>query len=124
MTVNPMKNRILRYLLIVLSITLLSGIIVAVLGLILKWTTYIQFSNGFFIAGAILFAIGTVNLIQSHHSDGNSGYAYSRTNQFDRDEGFKLRMADIAQGFNVMSLVGVSGLLLWGLAGLAILIGR
>jgi hypothetical protein len=122
--VNLMKNKILRFLLIVFLITLISGAIVLVLGLILKWTTYTQFSNAFFIAGAILFAVGAVNLNESYNNDGNSGYVYSRTNRFDRDEGFRLRMSDIAHGFSVMSLVGTSGLLVWGLAGLAILIGR
>jgi hypothetical protein len=119
-----MKNRILRFVIIVLIITLAASLIVGGVGLALKWTNPLQFSNGLFIGGAILLVIGTINLMQSHNSDGNSSYAYSRTNQFDRDEGFKLRMQDIARGYNQISFLGVSTLLLWAISALIGLSGK
>jgi hypothetical protein len=119
-----MRNKIFRFSIIVVAITLISGLIVIGIGLALKWTEPLQFSNGLFIGGAILLAVGAVNLTQSYNSDGNSSYTYSRTNQFDRDEGFKLRMNDIARGFSLISFLGVSALLLWGISALIGLGGK
>jgi hypothetical protein len=40
------------------------------------------------------------------------------------DERFKLWVADTLHGYNSLAFLGTSGLLLFGMAGLAILVGR
>jgi hypothetical protein len=121
---NAMKIKILRFLIIVVLITLFSGILVSIIGLTSGWKTSTQFSNGFFLAGAILIVIGFLSIMGMHEQEGNSGLQYSQVNHLDRDQGFKLWSADIARGNNLLALLGTSGLLLFGLAGLALLIGR
>ncbi len=118
-----MGKKILRFLLIVIPITLIASIIVLISGLILKWETPAQFSDGFFIAGGILIVIGLTNLMGAHKLEGTAGFPYARVDQFDRDEGFKLWTADLARGYNLFAFLGASGVLLFGLTEVAILIG-
>ena len=87
---NAMGKKILRFLSFVIPITLIASIIVLVIGLILKWTTPAQFSDGFFLAGGVLIVFGLINLMGAHNLEGTAGFPYARVNQFDRDEGFKL----------------------------------
>jgi hypothetical protein len=120
-----MENKIPRILISAVLLALISGIIVSIIGLILGWKTYTQFSDGFFFAGIILIAIGFVNVWGMHNQDPLvAGRQYSPVNNLGRDEGFKLWMADLSRGYNTMIFMGISGLLLFGIAGLAILVGR
>jgi len=118
-----MGKKILRFLIIIIALTLIATGIVMVLGLILKWKTPAQFSDGFFLAGGILIVVGFISFLGSHNMEGLSGYQYARVNRYDRDEGFKLWTADLARGYNILALLGGSGLLLFGLAEVAILMG-
>ena len=53
-----MKNTILRILISAILFSLISGIVVSIIGLLLGWKTSTQFSDGFFWAGAIMILIG------------------------------------------------------------------
>ena len=56
-----MKNTILRILISASLLSLISGIVVVIIGLMLGWKTSIQFSDGFFWAGALMIFIGFVS---------------------------------------------------------------
>jgi hypothetical protein len=120
-----MKNTILRILINAMLFSLLVGIVVAIAGLILGWKTSTQFSDGFFWAGAIVIAVGFVNVLGMFSQRTVSGLQYSQSAvHLDATERFKIWEADILHGYNLLAFLGTSGLLLFGLAGLAILVGR
>ena len=57
-----MKILILRILISAILISLISGVVVSLMGLVLTWKTSTQFSDGFFWAGAAMAAIGFISL--------------------------------------------------------------
>ena len=120
-----MKNTILRILISAILFSLISGIVVAIIGLMRGWKAFTQFSDGFFWAGAIVISIGFVNLLGMFSQRTVSGLQYSQSAvHLDAAERFKIWEADILHGYNLMAFLGISGLLLLGLAGLTILVGR
>jgi hypothetical protein len=119
---DAMKNTILRIVISAILFSLISGIIVAIIGLMLGWKTSTQFSDGFFWAGAIVIAIAFVNVLGGLNQP-ILPYSQS-TLHLDMDERFKLWVADTLHGYHILAFLGTSGLLLFGMAGLAILVGR
>ena len=120
-----MKNSILRVLVSAILFSLISGIVVSIIGLMRGWKTYTQFSDGFFWAGAIVISIGLVNLLGTFSQRTASGMQYSRSAvRSDMADLYKIWDADIFHGYNLLAFLGISGLLLLGMSGLAILIGR
>jgi len=120
-----MKNSILRILIGAILLSLVSGIVVAIAGIILGWQTSTQFSDGFFWAGAIVISIGFVNLLGMFYQRTVSGLPYSQSAvHLDVAERFKIWNADILRGYNLLAFLFISGLLLLGLSGLVILVGR
>ncbi len=106
-----MKNPILRILISAILFSLISGIVVSILGLMLGWKTSTQFSNGFFVAGVILIAIGLISF---------QGYSQRTVDwppdDLDPAKRSNLWAADISRGKNLMAFLGISGLLLFGLS--------
>ena len=120
-----MKNRILRILVSAILFSLISGIFVSIIGLMLGWKTSTQFSDGFFWAGAIVISIGFVNVMGMFSQRTVSGLQYSQSAvHLDAAERYKIWEADILHGYRILAFLGISSLLLFGLAGLAILIGK
>ncbi len=117
-----MKNSILIILIRAILVSLIIGIIVSAIGLILRWKTSAQFSDAFFLTGILLIAIAFVNALGRL----NQPYIpYSQTAlPADKDERFRLWTADTLHGYNILAFLGISGLLLFGMAGLALLVGR
>ena len=117
-----MKNSILRILIPAILFSLLSGVVVAITGLMLGWKTSTQFSDGFFWAGTILIAIGFVNILGMFSQRSVSGLERNQSAvHLDAAERLKIWNADILRGYNLLAFLGISGLLLFGLA---ILVGR
>ncbi len=88
----------------------------------LGWTTSIQFSDGFFWAGAIVISMGFVNSLGMIYQRTVSGLENSQSAvHLDAADRLKIWEADILQGNNRLAFLGSSGLLLFGLA---ILVGR
>ncbi|MEJ2749869.1 MAG: hypothetical protein P8183_18465 [Anaerolineae bacterium] len=108
-----MKNTILRILIYATIFSLISGVVVAIIGLILGWETSTQFSDGFFWAGAIFISIGLVNSL---------GLSSQRTVPGLQDS--ESAVSDIFRGHKLLAFLMISGLLLFGLSSLAILVGR
>lgn len=113
-----MKNVILRFLVIILIISIVSAIIVLVIGLISKWQTEIQYSNGFFYGGGILVLLGFINVMGARTDDRVTGMSDGRINTQERLSSYRLLQEDIGKGNNRLVYLGVSGVLLWGVAGL------
>ena len=120
-----MKNPILRILISAILFSLIAGIVVSIIGVVRGWNTSTQFSDGFFWAGAIVIAIGFVNLLGMFSQRTVSGLEYSQSAvHLDASERFKIWDADILRGYHLLAFLGISGLLLFGMSGLAILLGR
>lgn len=120
-----MKNTIPRLLIGAILFSLISGIVVAIIGVVLGWKTSTQFSDGFFWAGAIVISIGFVNLLGMFSQRTVSGMRYNQSpvhlNMVDL---YKIWRADLLHGYQLLAFLGISGMLLFGLSGLAILLGR
>jgi hypothetical protein len=119
-----MKNLILRILIRAILLSLISGIIVMIAGIILGWKTSTQFSDGFTMAGGIMCVLAFLNVYGMLNQDGRAGRQYSPMNNLDEAEGFRLWTADTLHGYNLLALLGTSGLLLFGMAGLALVVGN
>jgi len=120
-----MKKTILRILISASLFSLLSGIVVSVIGLMRGWKTFIQFSDGFFWAGAIIISIGFINVLGMFSQRTVSGLQFSQSAvHLDATERYKIWDADIFRGYKFLAFLGISGLLLFGLSGLAILVGK
>jgi hypothetical protein len=111
-----MKNTIRRILISAILFSLISGIVVSIIGLMLGWKTSAQFSDGFFWAGFIMIAVGFISFqgYSRRTNDGPSVYV-------DPADHSNLWAADTFHGKNLMAFLGISGLLLLGLA---LLVGR
>ena len=120
-----MKNPVLRILIRAILFSLLTGLVVSIIGLMLGWKTSTQFSDGFFWAGAIVISIGFVNLLGTFSQRTASATQYSRSAvRLDLAELYKIWEADNLHGYHLLAFLATSGLLLFSLAGLAILVGR
>ena len=108
---STMKKNVLRILIGVMLFSLISGIVVSIIGLMLGWKNSTQFSDGFFWAGAILLSIGFISF---------RGYSYRTTNwppvYFDSGDDAGSWAADIFHGKILLVVFAVSGLLLIGLS--------
>ncbi len=113
-----MKSQAVRFLTIILILTVISGIIVFAIGLIRDWQTEIQFSNGYFYGGGVLIVIGLINAMGARSDDRVTGMADGRINTHERESSYHLLQEDIAKGNNRLAYLGVSGLLLWAVAAL------
>jgi hypothetical protein len=111
-----MKNTILRILIGASLVSLIAGIVVTILGLILGWKTSIQFSDGFFWAGALMIFIGLISY---------QGYSQRPVDgpqvQLEPEERSHLWAADTSRGKNILAMFGICCLLLFGLS---LLVGK
>jgi hypothetical protein len=107
---SAMKNPILRVLIGVIVFSLVSGIVVLIIGLMHGWETS-QFSDGLFWAGMIMISVGFISLL---------GYSQRSTDwppvHSDPTDRAKLWAADISRGKILLAVFGSSGLLLFGLS--------
>jgi uncharacterized membrane protein YiaA len=107
---SDMKNTILRILIGAILVSLISGIVVSIIGLMRGWKTS-QFSDGFFWASIITILIGFVSL---------QGYRQRTTDwppvHLDSADRTRLWAADAFHGKILTAVFGISGLLLFGLS--------
>jgi hypothetical protein len=111
-----MRDWILRFVIIVTIITLVTGSLVTGYGLIKKWTTAVQFSNGFFFGGVLLMGIGFVNVLGMLYQETNTDRQNNQAVEVDKEERFKLWTADTAKGYNKLAYFGTAGLVLFGMS--------
>jgi hypothetical protein len=119
-----MKKTILRILITAILLSMISGIVVMIIGLILKWNSSTQFSNGLFGAGAIEISIGLLFIVGAQNERTVSGLPIVQPGVYLKtSDRFKLWEADITHGYNILAFLGTSGLLLFGQSALALLVG-
>jgi hypothetical protein len=111
---SAMKNAILRILIGAVLFSLISGIVVSIIGLMHGWKTS-QFSDGFFWAGVIMIVVGFISL---------QGYSQRTIDwppvHLDPADRAKLWAPDAFRGKILMAVFGISGLLLFGLSALVL----
>jgi len=91
-----MKNPFLRILIGAVFFSLVSSIVITIIGLVSGWKTSTQFSDGFFWAGAILLSIGFVNLLGMFSQRTVSGLQLSQSSvHLDASERYKIWATDI-----------------------------
>jgi hypothetical protein len=119
-----MKNTILRLLISAILLALLAGIVVTIVGVLRGWKTSTQFSDGFFYAGAILISLGVLNILGGRNQPASGLQTSQSAVPLDNEARFKLWRAETLHGYNLLAFLGTSGLLLFGLSYLALLVGR
>jgi hypothetical protein len=108
---SAMRNTILRILIGVILLSLISGIVVSIIGSMRGWKTPTQFSDGFFWGGAIMISIGFISLLG--YSQRTIDWPPVHSDPADRA---RLWAADILHGKILMAVFGISGVLLFGLS--------
>jgi hypothetical protein len=107
------NSPILRLVGTILGLTLLISLIVAVVGLVLQWSAPAQFSNGFFVAGAIAIVLGTLSITGGFQQRANFPITYAESaSQASSSERGRRMMADINQRYGALILMVGTGLLL------------
>ena len=111
------NSHIFRLLGTILGLTLLVSLIVVVVGLVLRWNTSAQFSNAFFIAGAITVVIGTFSVTSGFEQRADFEVTYAEAaGDASISERTQRMMADINQRHGILILLVSTGLLLVGIA--------
>ena len=116
-----MKKTFLRLIISALCLSFIAGLITVGIGALLGWKTSTQFSDGLFIAGAIIMLIGAVSFIGRNISRADFLYLYAGSvGEESITERTRHWVADMTQGYNALILLFLSGGLL---IGLSILVG-
>jgi hypothetical protein len=107
------KSPFLRLVGIALVLTMLISLIVLGFGLIKQWDQPVEFSNGFFIAGAIVIVLGVFSVAGGFAQRANFPIVYAETaTQASLSERTQRMMADINQRYGLIVLFGAVGILL------------
>lgn len=106
-------SHLLRLTGIILGITLGAALIVLTVGLTLHWDQPVQFSNGFFAAGAIVIVLGTFSITGGFQQRGSFSITYAESaGQASLSERTQRMMTDINQRYGTMVVLLGAGLLL------------
>ena len=119
-----MKNSITRILISAVVFSLLAAIIIVIIGVIRKWSTPEEFSNGFFWAGAIVLMAGAVNSLSNLHQPTGSAQYMQSVGVVDRKENMRIWQEDVLNGYHLLAFLGIAGVLLLGYAVLILEVGK
>ncbi len=101
----------------ILGTTALISLVVLLMGYFLQWDDPFKFSNGFFMAGAILIVLGILSVTGGFTQRSNFGMLYSESaGQMNTNERTQRMLADMTQRYGAFVLLLVSGLLLMGIS--------
>ncbi len=101
---------------IALAVSILS-VLLGGIGWALGWRTSTQFSNGFFIGGAVLIVLGVFSVMGGFAQRADFKMTYARTaSPANIGERAKQMVADINQGYNALIFLTLTGALLIGIA--------
>lgn len=93
--------------------TILISLAVLLLGYFLSWDQPVQYSNGFFTAGAIVVVLGLYSVAGGFAQRANFGMTYAESaGQADIAQRNQRTAADITQRYGAMIFLGATGLLL------------
>jgi hypothetical protein len=106
-----MKNPILRTLISAILFSLVSCIVISTIGLILRWNSSAQFSDGFFWVGFLLVIIWLVTF---------QGYSHPTMEwplvRLTSAGTANLWEVDSFHGNRIMTIFGIAGLLMFGMS--------
>jgi hypothetical protein len=119
-----MKNSITRILISAVVFSLLAAIIIVIIGVIRKWSTPEEFSNGFFWAGAIVLMAGAVNSLSNLYQPTGSAQYMQSVGVVDRKENMRIWQEDVLHGYHLLAFLGIAGVLLLGYAVLILEVGK
>jgi hypothetical protein len=107
------KHHFLRLAGRILGTTALIMLAVFLFGYLLHWTQPAQYSNGFFIAGAIMIVLGVFSVAGGFVQRANFGIVYSESaGQADIEKRNQRMAEDITQRYGSLIFLVVTGLLL------------
>ena len=116
------RSPTLRLVGIILGLIMMVSLIVLVFGILSQWSTSEQYSNGFFIAGAIAIGLGLFSVAGRLEQQVNSSTIYAESaGQASLAERTQRMMADINQSYGFMMVLVSVGILL---IGISIVIGQ
>jgi hypothetical protein len=111
------SSHVLRLAGITLGLALLVSLAVLVIGRFYQWNTTVQFSNGFFVAGAILIVLGVFSVAGGFGQRASFPLTYAESaGDASLTERAQRMMADINQRYGMMILLMGAGLLLIGIS--------
>ncbi len=114
MVVLRLAGKILRF-------TGVISLIIIAIGYLLHWKG-VNFSNGFFAAGAIFIVLGILSIAGGFVQRSNFGMLYAESaGQMSSPERAQRMAADMAQRYGALIFLVVTGLLL---VGIAIVVGK
>jgi len=119
-----MKNSITRILISAVVFSILTTIIIVIIGVIRKWSTPEEFSNGFFWAGAIVLMAGAVNSLSNLYQPTGSAQYMQSVGVVDRKENMRIWQEDVLHGYHLLAFLGIAGVLLLGYAVLILEVGK
>lgn len=97
----------------ILGTTAVISLAVLLVGYLLHWTEPVNYSNGFFTAGAILIVLGVYSVAGGFAQRANFGMTYAESaGQANIAERNQRTAADLTQRYGSMIFLGVTGLLL------------
>jgi len=95
----------------------LAGAGVALIGLLLRWQTAVQFSNGLFVAGAAVIIFGALAVVGGFTSRGSFALSYSQSvSAASGPERTKQMIVEILRGYNALTFCVITGVILIGLS--------
>jgi hypothetical protein len=98
---------------IILAATLVVSLIVLIIGWVNRWNEPAQFSNAFFIAGALLTGLGVLSVSGGFAQRGNFNLTYAESaGQDNISQRTQRMMGEINQRYGTMTLLGITGILL------------
>jgi hypothetical protein len=98
---------------VVLGLACLVSLILLIVGLFFQWDKPVQFSNGFFAAGALLIVLGTLSVTGGFQQRADFSIVYTESaGSGSLSERAQRMMADINQRYGAMILLIGTGLLL------------
>ena len=107
------KHHFLRLAGKILATTVLIGLAVFLLGYLLHWNQPAQYSNGFFVTGAILIVLGILSVAGGIAQRTNFDILYAESaGQADIAERNQRTVSEITQRYGNMIFLLVTGLLL------------
>jgi hypothetical protein len=93
--------------------TIVIALAVLLLGYFLRWSQPAQYSNGFFLAGAIMVVMGVYTVVGGFEQRANFGMTYAESaGQANIAERNQRTAADIAQRYGTMIFLVATGVLL------------
>lgn len=104
------QTNVARLLVVSLSIVMILGAAISLIGWITGWGASIQYCNGLFIAGAVLIVLGTLSVVGTYGQRASFGVQYSQSSgDMNLHERTSRWVSDITQGFNALIIGYISG---------------